>query len=125
MRIEITGESNSARALQAYLRSLEPSLAAGARLRIRIEDSTARNIALEGARGQLGEEALHQIAELTQTPIEWRKSMTGGQTELIVRANPVDHDAVERGLLRAILRITVPGKADPGRRGWRRFLRLQ
>ena len=111
--------------IKTYLSSLGYSLDGHLRFTVRIDESAAKNIALEGVRGAFAEEALHAIAELTQTPVEWRKSMTGGETELFVQSKSVDHDAVERGLLRALLKITGHGNAQRSQPNWRRFLRFQ
>jgi hypothetical protein len=125
MNLQISGESAAARALSTYLQSLGYSLDGPPRFTLRIEESTERNIALIGVRGAFADEALHAIAELSRTPIEWRRSSNGGENELLVQANSVDHDAVERGLLRALLKITGHGSIERSQSGWRRFLRFR
>jgi hypothetical protein len=131
MNIQITGESPAARTLETYLSSLGYSPASlgyslgGSGLRISIEAGAPGVISLEGLRGKLADEALHSIAELTQTPVQWRKSMTAGESELLIRANQVDHDPVARGVLRALLKITGHGSPGASRPGWCRLLRLK
>ena len=80
-------------------------------------------VMIEGVRGPLAEEAMHSIAELTATPIEWKKSAYGSDLELHVIYRAPDADAVERGLFRAVLKVTGHGRPEASKTGWRKFLR--
>jgi len=127
VRIDVIGESATAETLRGYLAALGYKLSRQSpAYRVGIEESTQPNIVLEGVRGPLADEAQHAVAELTATPIEWRKAGAGSENELRVVTNATDHDAVERGLLRALLRVTRHGSHGPATEAayWvRRFLR--
>jgi hypothetical protein len=127
VRIDVIGENATAETLRGYLAGLGYRLSRQSpTYRVRIDESTQPNIVLEGVRGSLAGEAQHAIAELTAAPIEWRKASAGSENELHVVTNAAGHDAVERGLLRALLRLTRHGSRGPATEAayWvRRFFR--
>lgn len=114
MRIDVVGECATAETLRGYLTALGYRLSPrNAAYRVRIEESIRTSILLVGIRGPLAGEAQHSIAELTTAPIEWRKASAGSENELHVVLAASDHDAAERGLLRALLRLTKHGGRGP------------
>lgn len=120
MRIQITGDGSAANTLRRYLASLGYTLTGIApAYTIRVEQGGQSNVVLEGVRGPLAEETQHAVAELAGAPIEWRSVKSGNDRQLKVWTNGVSDDAVERGVLRAVLRITGHGQQS----GWRRLLR--
>ena len=120
MRIQIIGESAPARTLRGYLTSLGYTIAStGAAYTVVLEEGTQANVLMEGVRGPLAEEAQHAVAELTQSPVEWRKAAQGSERQVRVTSNGGDNDAVERGILRALLRLTQHGgPTGGGLNGW-------
>jgi hypothetical protein len=114
VRIDVIGECATAETLRGYLAGLGYSLSQQSpAYRLRIEESMRTNILLEGVRGPLADEAQHAMAELAAAPIEWHKASAGSENELHVVTNAAGHDAVERGLLRALLRLTRHGSRGP------------
>jgi len=81
---------------------------------LRIEPGAGTNIVVEGAPGPLAEEARRTIAELAGAAVEWRPIESGSGRDLRIAARGEVDDAVERGLLRAILRL----EKDFGWSGW-------
>ena len=112
MRIRVIGDGASAATLRRYLESSGYQVAErGAFYTLRMDESAeAANIVLEGVRGALAEEAQHAVAELAGAPVEWRRAAAGSERELRVTAAPAHADAVERGVLRALLRVTGHGE---------------
>jgi hypothetical protein len=119
VRIQVIGDGASARALRGYLASLGYELAdRRAEYTVRIEPGD--RVTIEGLRGALAAEALHAVSELAGAPVEWRRAAAGSDRELRVTVGAEGADAVERGVLRALLRVTRHGQA---RTGWiSRFL---
>jgi hypothetical protein len=114
VRIDVIGECATAETLRGYLAALGYGLShQSPAYRVRLEEGTGPAIILEGVRGLLANEAQHAMAELTAAPIEWRKASAGSENELHVVTNASGHDAVERGLLRALLRVTRHGSRGP------------
>jgi hypothetical protein len=120
LRIQVRGEGSAARVLAGYLAK------AGYRVNgfrpaytVTLEEgNSAANIVIEGHGGELAAEAQKAIAELTATPIEMRRA---GESDRAVRVvttgREEDSDAIERGLMRAVLRVTGHGKKSK----WRIF----
>ena len=120
MRIQVSGESGSARALGGYLlKSGYHVTESRPAYTVTVEEGkSAGNIVVEGNGGELAAEAQKAIAELTATPIEMRRS--GGSDRVIrvvTTGREEDSYAIERGLLRAVLRVTGNGKKST----WRIF----
>jgi hypothetical protein len=117
VRIHVVGESTAAETLRGYLTSLGYKLAAPgyklsagrAACTIRIEAGAQGKVVIEGVPGELSEQARRAVAELTATQVEWREAAIAG-SELRVAVHGSDTDAVERGLLRALLRVTGHGQ---------------
>lgn len=124
MTIQVLGDGASARTLRSYLMSLGYEVSGSGTYTIRVEESSGGNLILEGVRGAFAEEVLHAVAELTGSPVEWRRVAQGSDCELLVIANGVDDDALERGVLRALLKLTGHGGRQANRPSWiRRILR--
>ena len=115
MRIHIGGDSAAARTLRGYIESQGYTLSETApAYALHIEEGVQANVVLKGVRGALADEAQHAIAELAGVPVEWQRADAGSERELHIVTGSASADAVERGLLRAILRLTGP----QGRSGW-------
>ena len=115
MRIQVTGEGASARVLREYLASLGYQLVdRAAAYVVRVEEGGDGNIVLEGAVGALAHEARLAVEELAGARVEWRASSQGSGRELRVVGTAGAADAVERGVLRALLRVTGHGE----RKSW-------
>ena len=127
MTIQILGDGASARTLRSYLMSLGYQVSGIGTYTIRVEEGSGGNLILEGVRGTLAEEVLHAVAELTGSPVEWRRAVAhGNDRELRVIANGADDDALERGVLRALLKLTGHGGRQANRPTWiRRILRKE
>jgi hypothetical protein len=114
MKIQVTGDHTAAQTLRAQLKSvgyevLDVASKAAADYVIQLEQGTQPNVALEGLRGVLADEALHAIAGLTGVPVEWRAAIGGSEKVIRVIASAVHGDAVGLGLLRAVLNATGHG----------------
>lgn len=126
MTVQVTGDHPAAQTLRGYLKTLgyqvldAASKAAGDFV-IQIEQGAAPNVALQGVRGQLADEALHAIAGLAGVPVEWTAAIGGSQAVIRVVADAVQGQAVGQGLLRAILNVTghgTPAANGGGLLGW-------
>ena len=114
MRIQVAGDGASARVLREYLASLGYQLVErGADYAVRLEEGHDSTIVLEGSPGALAEEAKRAIEELAASQVEWRPLSHGSGEQLRVVATG-GCDAVERGVLRALLRVTGHGE----RKSW-------
>ena len=112
--VHVVGEGPTAETLRGYLRQLGYRLAEqGSAYVVRVEDGSQGAVALEGIRGPLADHALHAIAELAGTAVEWRMAKAGSERELSVSVPDATSDAAARGLLRALLRVTGHGEAEP------------
>jgi len=108
MKIRVTGEGASAKALRHHLASLGYRVAGeNADYTVRMEQSEHPGIVLSGMPGKLADNARRLIAELTSGPVAWREM--GSARELHVTASADHADAAERGVLRALLQITGHG----------------
>jgi len=115
MRVNVIGESAAAKTLRNYLESQGHAISnTRPAYTLRIEPGSSTSIVVEGAPGRLAEEARRTIEELRTEPVEWRPTDQGSSRELRVVARDDVDDAVERGLLRAILRM----ERDRRRSGW-------
>ena len=115
MKIQVIGDGEAARSLRAYVASVGYQVAErGAEYIVRMEEGSQTNVVLEGVRGALAEEAQHAVAELAGAPVEWRRAAAGSERELRVTSNGCDDDAVGRGVLRALLRVTGHGAPHSG-----------
>ena len=120
MRIQVSGDSGAARVLEGYLAKagnhvtdFRPACTVTVD-----EGESAGNIVLEGNGGALAAEAQRAIAELTATPIEMRRAGESDRAILVVTTGREDDSyAIERGLLRAVLRVTGHGNKSK----WRIF----
>ena len=110
MRIQVIGSGASARTLRQYLKSAGyQAVESGGAYTVRMEEGEQANIVLEGVRGALAEETQRAVAELAGAPVEWRPAAAGSERELRVIAGTGNRDAAERGVLRALLRVTGHG----------------
>lgn len=115
MRIQIIGDHAAAGALRAHLASLGYQVTErGAQYVVRIQEGSQSSVVLEGVWGALAEQAQHAVAELAGAPVEWRRATPGSERELLVVTNGTAGDAVERGILRALLRVTGHGAPKKG-----------
>ena len=116
MTIQILGDGASAQTLRSYLMSLGYEVSGSGTYTIRVEEGSGGNLILEGVRGAFADEVLHAVAELTGSRVEWRRAVThGNDRELRVIANGRDDDALERGVLRAVLKLTGHGSRQAKR----------
>ncbi len=112
MQIQVTGDHPAAQTLKDFLKCLgyevvEDVANTAAAFAVRIERGIG--LAMEGLRGPLSEEALHAITELAASPLEWRKAVAGSERAIHIIADRVHTDAIGRGVLRALLRVTGHG----------------
>ena len=120
MKIHVIGNNAAAKKLGEYLENVGYRVTRfGAAYTIRVEDGAEDRILLEGVESQLAAEAQTAIAELAGVPVRFKKADRGSDRELCVFAGGSGTDAVERGVLRALLRITEHGEPQAsGARGW-------
>ncbi len=119
MKIHVSGDHPAADTLREYLKALGYAVATGASVpsgafAIRVEVGSAANIAVQGPRGPLVDEALRAIAELASIRVEWFPSNGDSIRTIQVSAPEIHADAIGRGLLRAVLRISQNGAAQSG-----------
>lgn len=111
MRISIEGDSCIAMVLRSYaataghhVTSRNPSYT------VAVEDGAGPNIIIDGINCRLKDAVQDAIAELTDTPIEYQRA-GGVQSDRRIRVvgtgNDADADAIERGLLRALLIVAA------------------
>ena len=116
-KVQVTGNSPAAAKLCEYLASLGYELTeSGAKYLVQIDahHPGIRQLSVEGIRGGLAEEVQHAIVELCGAAVEWRRAEGGKEHHIRVIASPVHEDAVARGVLRAILRLTGHGLTGHG-----------
>ena len=119
MKIHVTGDHPAASTLRDYLKALGYAVATGAAapsgaFTIRVEVGSAANIVVQGPHGPLMDEALRAIAELASIRVEWFPSNDDSIRTIQVSAPEIHADAIGRGLLRAVLRISQNGTAQSG-----------
>ena len=124
MKIHVSGDHPAVGALREYLKALGYAVITGSStpsgtFAIRVEVSSAANIAVQGPHGPLVDEALRAIAVLASVPVEWFPLNAESTRTIQVSAPEIHTDAIGRGLLRAVLRISQNGTAQPG---WNGFL---
>jgi hypothetical protein len=124
MKIHVSGDHPAVGALREYLKALGYAVVTGSfapsgAFAIRVEVSSAANIAVQGPHGPLVDEALRAIAELASVQVEWFPSSGESTCTIQVSAPEIHADAIGRGLLRAVLRISQNGTAQSG---WYGFL---
>jgi hypothetical protein len=108
MRIQVTGEAASAKVLNDYLSALGYQAGDGdADYAIRMEESEQAGITLTGGAGELADHARRFVEELATAAVAWQEK--GPPHVLRVAVGEGHADAVERGVLRALLQITGHG----------------
>ena len=116
MNIQVTGNHPAVPTLSRYLTSLgyqvQGDVSSAPTYTVRIEVGPQTNIVLQGLRGAFAEETLHAVADLTRSPVEWRKAPDGSEFVIDIVAAAAQAEAIERGVLRALLMITGHGAAE-------------
>ena len=111
MKIQVTGEGASAKALRHHLASLGYRVAdasgTNADYAVHMEQREQPGIALSGMPGELADNARRLVTELALEPVAWGEK--GSARELHVVAGADQADAAVRGVLRALLQLTGHG----------------
>jgi hypothetical protein len=121
MRINIKGKNVSALALRGMLRKSGFVVSeAGALLSVAIEESETESfIVVDGVDSELERLVVNSIAELSLTPILLRRGGSRQSSDheiaITVPARDAERIAVERGVLRALIRASEPKSVEASR----------